>query len=158
VALGIEAPAFLSRQGIRTAIQPLKGYSFTTAPGDGAPRVSITDTARKLVFCNLAGRIRVAGGAELGNWSTRSEPARLKRLIDAARQSMPDAAAFDHLDSSWTDLRPMSPDSVPVIARARPRLILNIGHGMLGWTLAMGAGERAAALVLEELATGKEPT
>ena len=118
-----------------------------------APRVSITDTARKLVFCDLMGRMRVAGGAELGNWSTQLEPARLMRLIRAARQSLPQAADFDHLDSSWAGLRPMTPDSMPVITRARQNLVLNIGHGMLGWTLAMGAGEHTAALVLEDLST-----
>jgi D-amino-acid dehydrogenase len=27
--------------------------------------------------------------------------------------------------------------------------VLNIGHGMLGWTLAMGSGERAAKLLTQ---------
>jgi D-amino-acid dehydrogenase len=36
-----------------------------------------------------------------------------------------------------------------VIARAQPGLVLNIGHGMLGWTLAMGSGERAAKLLTQ---------
>jgi glycine/D-amino acid oxidase-like deaminating enzyme len=27
--------------------------------------------------------------------------------------------------------------------------VVNVGHGMLGWTLAMGSAERAAALVLD---------
>jgi D-amino-acid dehydrogenase len=39
---------------------------------------------------------------------------------------------------------------VPIIRRARPGVVLNMGHGMLGWTLAMGAGERAINLLLEE--------
>lgn len=151
VALGIGAPAFLRRHGIRTMIEPLKGYSFTAPRGAAAPRVSLTDTARKLVFCDLMGHMRIAGGAELGNWDTRLEPDRLTQLVHRARQSLPQAADFERLDSSWAGLRPMSPDSIPVIVRARPQLILNIGHGMLGWTLAMGAGEQAAALVLEEL-------
>ena len=158
VTLGIAAPAFLRRHGIRTTIEPLKGYSFTAPRGAMAPRVSITDTARKLVFCDLMGRMRVAGGAELGNWNTQLEPAPLMRLIRAARESLPQAADFDHLDSSWTGLRPMSPDSMPVIARARPRVVLNIGHGMLGWTLAMGAGEHTAALVLEDLQSAAPQT
>jgi D-amino-acid dehydrogenase len=44
----------------------------------------------------------------------------------------------------------MSPTSVPIISRPHPQLVLNVGHGMLGWTLAMGAGERAASLVLQD--------
>jgi D-amino-acid dehydrogenase len=41
----------------------------------------------------------------------------------------------------------MSPSSLPIISRPRPELLLNIGHGMLGWTFAMGAAERAASLI-----------
>jgi hypothetical protein len=37
------------------------------------------------------------------------------------------------------------PDHSPRTIRRR----LSIGHGMLGWTLAMGAGERAINLLLE---------
>ena len=60
-----------------------------------------------------------------------------------ARESLPDAAAYDAIDSEWAGLRPMTPSSVPVIRRVRPNVVVNVGHGMLGWTLAMGAGERA---------------
>jgi D-amino-acid dehydrogenase len=151
VAAGTGAPSLLKPLGLTAPVQPLKGYSFTAPPGPNAPQVSITDTARKLVFCNLSGRMRVAGIAELGNWSTEIVPARLAGLIAAARESLPRAAAFDALESSWAGLRPMSPNSVPVIGRPRERVVINIGHGMLGWTLAMGAGERAAELALKDL-------
>ncbi|MDB5459245.1 MAG: hypothetical protein JWO72_986 [Caulobacteraceae bacterium] len=148
VALGVDAPSFLKRMGIRAPVQPMKGYSFTAPLGENAPRVSLTDTARKLVFCRLSGRIRVAGGAELGEWSTAAAPSRLAALVDSARQSLPMAADFDHLDSTWAGLRPMTPGSVPIISRPREQLVLNVGHGMLGWTLAMGSAERAADLLL----------
>jgi D-amino-acid dehydrogenase len=45
----------------------------------------------------------------------------------------------------------MSLTLVPIIVRPRERLVINVGHDMLGWTLAMGAGERAAASMLAEL-------
>src|SRR3546814_8603154 len=53
VCLGIGASRFLKRIGIKVPIWPMKGYSFTAPPGAAAPRVSITDTARKIVFCRL---------------------------------------------------------------------------------------------------------
>src|SRR3546814_13319801 len=68
VCLGVAAPHFLRKAGIRVPVWPMKGYSFTAAPGEMAPRVSLTDTARKIVFCSLAGRMRVAGRPELGDW------------------------------------------------------------------------------------------
>jgi D-amino-acid dehydrogenase len=151
IALGIGTPALLSRLRVHTPIQPLKGYSFTAVPGCDPPRISITDTARKLVFCTLMGRMRVAGGAELGNWNPSVDPGRLEWLVQQARISLPNAADFDHPEVRWADLRPMSPDSVPSIKLVRPRVVLNVGHGMLGWTLAMGAAERAASLAAGEL-------
>ncbi len=151
IALGLDTAAILSSLRIHTPIQPLKGYSFTAPLGPSPPRISITDSARKLVFCNLMGRMRVAGGAELGNWDPRIEPARLDRLVQQARSSLPHVADFDHPEAKWAGLRPMSPDSTPIITLIRPRVILNVGHGMLGWTLAMGAAERAATQVAKEL-------
>jgi D-amino-acid dehydrogenase len=42
----------------------------------------------------------------------------------------------------------MTPISLPIIKAAGPGLVVNIGHGALGWTAAMGSGERAAQLAL----------
>src|SRR3546814_13052090 len=53
VCLGIGASRFLKRIGIKVPLWPMKGYSFIAPPGAAAPRVSITDTARKIVFCRL---------------------------------------------------------------------------------------------------------
>lgn len=147
VCLGVAAPHFLRKAGIRVPVWPMKGYSFTAAPGEMAPRVSITDTARKIVFCSLAGRMRVAGLAELGAWDPAPQDQPFQALLRLARQSLPGAAAYEALESEWAGLRPMSPSSVPIILRPRPELLLNIGHGMLGWTFAMGAAERTASLI-----------
>jgi D-amino-acid dehydrogenase len=148
VAMGVEARDFLGKLGVRVPILPMKGYSFTAPVGAAAPRVSITDTKRKLVFCQLSGRVRVAGVAELGAHDLRLRPERLATLIATARESLPQAADYDAANGGWTGLRPMTPTSVPIIAKAGERLILNVGHGSLGWTLAMGSAERAAALLV----------
>jgi D-amino-acid dehydrogenase len=153
VALGIEAKPFLARLGVRVPILPMKGYSFTAPLGTAAPQVSITDTARKLVFCRLSGNVRVAGIAELGAYDLRVRPDRLAALVATARDSLPDAADYKATFAGWAGLRPMTPSSVPIIARPRERLLVNVGHGMLGWTLAMGSAERTAALLLGERAS-----
>src|SRR5690606_28225881 len=111
--------------------------------GGQAPAVSITDTDRKLVFCRLGDRMRIAGMAEIGNHRAEVDPARSKQLLTLARASLPGAARYDAVESHWAGLRPMTPASVPIIRRERGNIVFNVGHGMLGWTLAMGAGERA---------------
>lgn len=149
ICAGIESHALLRKLGISSPLMAVKGYSFTAPCGAAAPQVSITDTARKLVFCRLGDKIRVAGLADLNHWSSTADPDRLAHLIAMARASLPEAANYDAIESTWTGLRPVTPYSSPMIRLAGEGLVLNIGHGMLGWTLAMGSGERAAKLLLE---------
>lgn len=147
VCAGIASRALLRPLGVRVPLMAVKGYSFTAACGAEAPSASITDTARKLVFCRLGDRIRVAGLADLNHWDATPDRTRVADLVAMARESLPFAADYDHVESDWAGLRPMTPWSSPIIRYAGDGLVLNIGHGMLGWTLAMGSGERAAALV-----------
>jgi D-amino-acid dehydrogenase len=145
---GIDTPALLRGAGIRVPIWPMKGYSFTANPAAEAPQVSITDVTRKLVFCRLSGRIRVAGLADLGNRDRSIDERRLGSLIAATRESLPAAVDYDRIESEWAGLRPMTPNSLPIIRLERPGLVLNVGHGALGWTYAMGAAERAARMLV----------
>jgi D-amino-acid dehydrogenase len=147
VALGPSAPAFLRPLGVRLPIVPMKGYSFTAPPGAAAPSVSITDGARKIVFCALEGRIRVAGLAELGQSELAVDPSRLAHLVASARDSLPEAADYEAVAGGWAGLRPMTPSSLPIVGEVSDRIFVNVGHGMLGWTFAMGTAERLAALL-----------
>ncbi len=144
VCAGADAQQLLRPFGVSIPVMPMKGYSLTAPPGEAAPTVSLTDTTRRLVFTRLDNRIRVAGLADLGWRSAAPDPARLNTLLQHARASLPQAAAFDDASSFWAGLRPMTPNSLPCIGRAGPSLAYNVGHGMLGWTLAMGSGERLA--------------
>ena len=155
VCLGADAPGVLGKMGIRAPIVPMKGYSFTAPPGASAPKVSVTDSARKIVFCRLSDSMRVAGLAELNNGDPRPDPARLKLLIDNAQAAMPNAVAYRETSAGWAGLRPMTANSIPIIKRARERVFLNVGHGMLGWTFAAGAAERVATLIEAEVGNPK---
>ena len=146
---GIDSHALLKKLGLRSPLMAVKGYSFTAPCGAQAPTASITDTARKLVFCKLGQSIRVAGLADLNHWDPTPDPQRFAQLLAMAQASLPQAATYTQAASPWAGLRPVTPHSSPVITRAQPGLVLNIGHGMLGWTLAMGSGERAADLVMQ---------
>lgn len=148
VCAGIDSAALLRPLGIRMPLMAIKGYSFTAPCGANAPQVSITDTKRKLVFCRLGDRIRVAGLADMNHWNPTPDSARLAQLVDMARASLPEAADYTHIESSWAGLRPVTPWSSPIIRALGDGLGCNIGHGMLGWTLAMGSGERAVQQLL----------
>ncbi len=144
---GIEARSHLKRLGLGSALMPMKGYSFTAAPGAAAPEMSITDVSRKIVFCPLDGQIRVAGLAELGSQNNAVDQERLADLTAAAAHSLPQAANYTSTHSGWAGFRPMTANSLPIIQRMSPRITINVGHGMLGWTYAMGSAERVARLM-----------
>ena len=51
--------------------------------------------------------------------------------------------------SFWTGLRPMTPDSTPIVGPTPfSNLYLNTGHGTLGWTMACGSGKLVADQVM----------
>jgi D-amino-acid dehydrogenase len=111
--------------------------------------MSITDISRKTVFCPLDGAIRVAGIAELGARSTKIDPHQLASLVSTAAGVLPHAADYAGSYQSWAGIRPMTANALPIIGKVAPRVTINIGHGMLGWTYAMGSAERAARLMGE---------
>lgn len=150
VCTGIDTARLLRGTGIRVPIQPMKGYSFTAPARATSPATSITDVTRKIVFCRLGDQLRVAGLAELGVGDVSIDRSRLDALLAASRDVLPEAADYDAANGGWAGLRPVTPSSLPVVRRVRPRISLNVGHGMLGWTFAMGSAERAARTILEE--------
>lgn len=145
---GARGGRLLRSRGIRVPIITMKGHSFTAPSTPNSPSISITDVGARVVFTNLGGRIRVAGLADLGQVDPSVDPARMASLIETAKRTMPGSADYERTNSHWAGLRPMTPDAQPRIARPHPRLAYNLGHGMLGWTLAMGSAERLSRLVL----------
>lgn len=144
---GMASADLLRPFGLGSALAPMKGYSLTAPLGAAPPRISITDVARKLVFCPLAGTMRIAGLADLGARGDAIDPARAAELEVSARAAFPDAADYRAISHRWAGVRPMTADSLPLIRTIAPGVTINIGHGMLGWTFAMGSAERVAALL-----------
>jgi D-amino-acid dehydrogenase len=125
----------------------MKGYSLTAPPGRSAPDISITDVSNRVVFARLGNRMRIAGLADLGARDRIVDPKRFAALVGSARAALPEAADYDHIESRWAGLRPMTPDSLPIIRRIAPGVFANAGHGALGWTYAAGAALRVTRLI-----------
>lgn len=146
LAAGVGTARLARLAGIRLPVYPLKGYSVTLpAKGDAAPRVSLTDEARKIVISRLGNRLRTAGTAEVGGYDTEIEMPRARSVLAATVDLFPQMNEVAGAAEFWTGLRPMSSDGSPIIGQAGrfKNLYLNTGHGSLGWTLAAGS---AAAL------------
>jgi len=148
---GCDSSALARTAGVRLPILPMKGYSATLPASGGSPVLSITDARARIVFCRLNGQVRIAGVAELGGYDDRLEPKRMQRFLAVAKSCLPNAADWNADPHFWSGLRPMTPDCRPIISStAIPNLYINSGHGMLGWTLACGSADLAAALIAGE--------
>ncbi|MGE5476725.1 MAG: D-amino acid dehydrogenase [Bacteroidales bacterium] len=148
LAAGSYSPLLARPLGLELPIVPAKGYSITLpATGPAAPVVSITDDEHKMVYSRLGDRLRCAGTAEMTGYDTRLTEARWQLIRRHAQELFPQAGDFAQAEP-WTGLRPVTPDSVPLLGATPYRnLYLNTGHGTLGWTMACGSGRAVADLV-----------
>ena len=131
----------------------MKGYSLTVpiADGDAAPRLSITDSRHKIVYTRLGKLLRIAGGAELAGEDRSLSERRIEYLVEASRQAFPGASDYSRFQP-WCGLRPATPKGTPILGVTRyENLVLNVGHGGLGFTLAMGSGRVTADLVADKM-------
>jgi D-amino-acid dehydrogenase len=154
VTLGSHSVFLLRPIGIDAPIYPLKGYSLTLPieNANAAPAVSITDHKRKVVYARLGDELRVAGLADITNYRADPDPARIAVLARQVRETFPRSVDFGNL-KTWCGLRPATPKGTPVLGRTRySNLLLNIGHGALGFTLACGCGR-----IIADLAAGRAP-
>jgi len=160
VCAGAHSARLAASAGDRVAVYPVKGYSITVglasaAAQDAAPWVSLLDDEAKIVLSRLgAGRLRVAGTAEIAGWDKAISGRRIAALTAWVRQHFP-AVPTDEVEP-WAGLRPMAPAMTPIVRRGRrPGVYYNTGHGHLGWTLAAATAETTARLVAEDVGAGR---
>lgn len=147
LALGSYSPRLARTIGLSLPIYPAKGYSITVdTPGwNGAPRIPVADDELKAAVTPLGERLRVAGTVEFAGYDTSLDARRGRMLEDNLAAILPDhpKGPVRH----WSGLRPLTPGGRPIVARIGPRnLLVNAGHGPLGWTLAAGSARRVAEL------------
>ena len=154
LALGANAPYLLKPLGIRVPVYPLKGYSLSLPITDdsGAPRISVTDFKRKVVYARIGDDLRVAGMADLSGRRAVIDVERIDQLVDEVRNTFPRATNFAEL-KPWCGMRPATPRGTPVLgATPHANLWLDVGHGALGFTLALATGR-----IVADLAAGRTP-
>lgn len=153
LAFGSYSRPMAAQLGLDIPVYPVKGYSLTVPLIDAslAPQSTVLDETYKIAVTRFENRIRVGGMAELSGFDMRLNLRRRATLEKVIGELFPGG----NLSSAtfWTGLRPMTPDSTPIIgATPFANLFLNTGHGTLGWTMACGS-----AKLVSDLLTGQRP-
>lgn len=147
LAAGIASRQLASPLGLKLPLYPLKGYSLDAPIGAEhvAPRASITDFDRKVLYARIGQRLRVAAMVDLVGHSEAIDQRRLQSLLRVARADMPRAGDYAAAEP-WAGLRPATPSGAPIVGPSGvPGLWLNLGHGALGFTFAAGSAQLLAS-------------
>ena len=153
LAFGSYTRDLLAPLKINLPVYPVKGYSLTLPLKDEslAPQSTVLDETYKVAVTRFDQRIRVGGMAELCGFDLSLNLKRRATLEKVVSELFPGGDLKKA--SFWTGLRPMTPDSTPIVgATSLPNLFLNTGHGTLGWTMACGSGK-----LIADLMTGQRP-
>ena len=145
----------LKNAEFKLPIKPVKGYSLTldTLILDDVPKMAVLDEAIHTAITPLGHSLRVAGTAEFAGFNEDIHQKRIDYLYQTLESVYPSISSNLDLDEGdlWYGFRPMSSDGMPYIGPTKIEgLSVNVGHGHLGWTLAMGSADLLADMLLQK--------
>ena len=127
-----------------------KGYSVTIEEPANQLRQPLYLGGAKIGLTPFRGTLRFSGTMELSGINDRMDLARIRSLrrIVSREVDIPEAR---YGGREWVGMRPVVPDSLPVMGKlpSRENVYVNSGHQMLGVTLAASSGWALAGLMLE---------
>jgi len=151
ISLGAGSIHRLRALGLNVPLQPVKTYNliFPLRENALAPRMGLIDEKHRIAVTRVGDRLCVGGKAELGSWSAAPRPQRGAALAALAREIYPDCADYEQPDLR-AGLQATTPDGPPLLGATQwNNLLLNIGHGAHGWTMACGSAKIIADLVAQ---------
>jgi len=151
LASGAWSPAVARDLRLKLPIQPAKGYSLTVKATPDSPSVPLHLSELKVVVTPMGDKIRFAGTLELAGLDFTIQPRRLEGIKRGVGRYLPMQAEWPTAEI-WRGLRPLTPDTLPIIGRTMryDNLILATGHGMLGVSLAPVTGQLIAEVAAQQ--------
>ena len=154
LAAGHESPFLCAPLGVKLPIYPCKGYSITVPVGKSnvSPKIGMVDEDNLVAFCPMGDRLRITSSAEFSGYDKSHSAEDFRAMLNVARGLFPGGGEYSNPEY-WAGLRPMTPTTAPIFGFARHRnLMLNVGHGHIGWTMSCGS-----AKVVSDLLAGRDP-
>ena len=150
LAAGVATGRLARIVGWRIPLTAGKGYSVTIAGPRNQLRQPLYLGDAHVGLTPFEGALRFGGTMELSGVNRRLDPARVRSLrrVVVREVDIPEAASGG---TEWVGMRPMVPDTLPVVGRlpSRENVYVNTGHQMLGVTLAPSSGWALAGLIVE---------
>jgi D-amino-acid dehydrogenase len=110
-----------------------------------APRSAVIDWHAQISISRMGARIRIAGGAALGQKPGHLNEKAQKHLFQTLQSIFPGATDYSRSMQIWQGASIFSPDALPLVgASASPGIWLNLAHGHNGWSMACGAARLLA--------------
>ncbi len=152
-ALGAGGDRLLRGIKVDSKMYPLKGYSLSISTDEDfiAPNLALTDSENKIVYSRLGSTFRAAGTVEFCGLRNNKNKKNTEFLRRCVRSSFSDFGNFSEV-TEWFGFRPFRPNSIPLICEVKKygNLLLNTGHGSLGWTLSAASGKILSGLVSDQ--------
>jgi D-amino-acid dehydrogenase len=152
IAGGARSKELLSTLGLRTLLQPGKGYSFSVMP-DVMPAHAFYLPDAHVAATPMGQRLRIAGTMQMDGTYDGFDRRRIAHIVSAVRPYVA-GVNWDERADEWVGPRPMTPDGLPMLGRVPgcERTFVAAGHNMIGLTLAPTTG-----LAMADLITGNDP-
>lgn len=138
--------------GVPLPIRPGKGYSVDMTPPPLTLRTMLNLSDARVAMTPLHGKLRAAGTMEFAGMDEKVSAVRAEAIVRAPGAYLQGwQAPMEALHHARAGMRPMTPDSLPVIGPLGDltNAYVSSGHGMLGVTLGPATSAALAQLVVE---------
>ena len=127
-----------------------KGYSVTIEQPTNQLRQPLLLGGAMIGLSPFKGALRFAGTMELSGINRRMDATRVRSIRRQVSRAV-DIPEASEGGRAWVGMRPIVPDSLPVMGKlpSRENVYVNTGHQMSGITLAPSSGWALAGLMLE---------
>jgi D-amino-acid dehydrogenase len=152
LAAGAWSPQLGQTLGLHLPVQAAKGYSITIPRPAHGVEVPLHLAERKVGVTPMGTKLRLAGTLELAGLDLSINRRRVNAIQQGAQEYLELAAGFTAEPNQieiWRGLRPLTPDTLPIIGRCRAiaNLTIATGHGMMGVSMGPITGKLVAQLV-----------
>ena len=151
VTTGAQANFLLKSVGDSILLEAGKGYAIQTFKSDHI-RFPALLLESKVAVSPFEDRIRFSGTMELSGINHNINKLRVSAIAESAEQYYQGLSTADFkLNEARCGLRPLSPDGLPYIGASKdPRIFVNTGGAMMGWSIGPAAGKLITAVLLEQ--------